>query len=506
MGKVLDRLSALALRYWAFLVASFVFSFIFKVTVAGWLGPAHNGAFVIGLGLCSFIAFASQLGYPFALTRFIAEHKEREDREAVSETLSGCLALVIVTGGIAGVGLFIASDHVATTVYSDPELASTIAMFALVIPLFALFDTTFYALRGFQRQDQEGMVRALSTLVQLVIAMALLSMGMGLRGVIAAVIASFVVSSVAGLFLVSRNTGGVRPVMPSSDSIKRLSTFAIPLGISNMFATVSELVDTAIITRIAGKAVVGAYQACFPFTISLANLSFFIAPLIMPLAAGLSSGGDERRLKRLFGALVRYPWFAFLPVSLLVAGIADPLVTHLYAQRYGPYLPEMARLTAVLAFAVLFQMLTLLFFQMAGGLGRSRDVLRINLAYLSLLVGLDLVLVPELSATGAAIARLVAAGGAVALYLRLLGREVGRPSFAGIPTSCILALVAFAAMRSVPVTSPVPAIAARAAVGLLVYLPAFLYLCVTEDDRTVVREFIGSLSGKGVTAHEDAET
>jgi O-antigen/teichoic acid export membrane protein len=248
-----------------------------------------------------------------------------------------------------------------------------------------------------------------------------------------------------------------------------------------------------------GRIVLGAYRS--PSAVGqlegpvrahnlLYALGGALAVPVVPTASRYSAAGDRARLHELAVRGTRYTLALFVPVSVTLIVLAEPLLEAWLGERYGD---GAVALAILVSYWLLYGGLIVTPGFLVGA-GRARDVGRVFVAAAALNLALALALTPELGLEGPALATAIPFILAFPLLLRV-GLEVAGVRLAELarrawlPAYLLGALLAGALVAARLTLAPngVVAVAALGAGGVLVYWTAFYRLVLGEPERRVLR-------------------
>lgn len=118
---------------------------VYRIPLARLIGAEGFGLLDMAYPIYSLFLTASIAGFPSAISRIIAEKEARGERRAALIVLRVALTVMLVTGGVSSVVLFMAAKPLAASVFKNPKAAAAIAAIAPAL----LFVTLSSAFRGF---------------------------------------------------------------------------------------------------------------------------------------------------------------------------------------------------------------------------------------------------------------------------------------------------------------------------------------------------------------------
>jgi O-antigen/teichoic acid export membrane protein len=200
--------------------------------------------------------------------------------------------------------------------------------------------------------------------------------------------------------------------------------------------------------------------------------------------------GDERRLRELAVRGSRYTLALFVPLSVTLMTLAEPILEVWLGERYSG---GATALTILVSYWLLYGAIVVTPGFLVGA-GRAREAARIMVVLAASNLALALLLTPELGVKGPALATTIPFVVAFPVMLRLglraaavsLGELIRRALAPAYLLGAALAL-ALLGVRTGLDPSTLPTVAAAAIGGVLVYWAGFYALVLDPDERSLVR-------------------
>lgn len=460
-------------------------SYVFGIVLARLLGPAEFGVYALALSIFNAMVLVALLGMDTGVIKFIAAHlaEGRTHHARATSVQVGLIAMV--SGLVVGIGLAVLAGPLSGAVYKMPRLDMVLWFFGAMLPL-ACVSTIFVAvLQAFQTIRPMIVIKYLwEPIGKLTLAGGLAWAGVGLAGVMAALVLTAAVSVVMSALAVIRMTG-VRMLDVSrwrQDNLKGLLGYGLPLALSNAVAAFTVRSDILILGYWASAQEVGIYLAAFQTSAMLALVLGAFDTAVAPMIGGAWAQQNRVRLEHVYQTAGRLVFSVALPLALIMIIFAADVL--------GVFGLEFAAGAACLTVLVIGQLLngvsgtasTVLLMS-----GRSRLVMTNSIIVGVILVAASALLIPVWGIWGAALATSV---GLVAINItrvvqvwRLFGVQpftwgLAKPLVAGsVAATLVLAMKTGVS----PAYSPV-----LAGALIVLYVGVLALFSLEQDDRAVL--------------------
>ena len=339
----------------------------------------------------------AMLGLWATIVRFLAGEKEKDK---IRDGFLSVVAVIIFTGSLLSVILFSSSNFLASTVFGDINASYFVKAASFLVLISALDGITFTYFRTF------GQIKIYSTLTLVksfgglgLIAFLLLS-GFGLLGVIVAVL---IVDSIIFTIAFSLVISQIGFKLPIFSELKPYLRFGMPLIPHTMTTWIVHSSDRYIIGYFLGMASVGIYSVAF----AMGNLIlFFLTPIQFSLVPTISKLYEEKRIEEVRNYLkysLKYFLIFAIPSAFGLSVLAKQLLQILTTS-------EFVSGSIVVPF-VAFGVITFGIFQTSIYILHLAKKTELNLILSGIVavsnIILNLILIPYIGISGAAIATLI---------------------------------------------------------------------------------------------------
>lgn len=452
------------------------------------VSPAVYGLFVLALALINFVQAVASLGLPKAVDYYVPQYLRSGERGKAGAVVLEVSLLVLVTASLTALTLVHFAGRIAA-VFDEPALETVLILFAVAIPLLALYNVILACFNAIKRLRFRVYTRDFTRpTVRLTATAGLLLAGYSVLGLIGGYLVGLLAAIVVGTVLLARRVPELPARRVSPVNLRPILWYAVPLTFASVIYVVLGRVDAFVIGYFLPSEAVGIYQIAYAVAANLLIIFVSVSPVFKPLIAEVRQ--NDRAVQARFRTAVRWMTGLTLPMAIVLALGAEAYLSLVFTPEYA------AGSTVVVVLAIGY----LVSVTSGGpdgallqGLGWSRLVFLNTGLLIVTNVILSMILVPRLGITGAAIgtaAALSVAGIAALLEVYLLrGIHPFSPAFLKLP---VAALPAAAGGSAVVLFVPghVGVAVLLPVVVVLVYGTALVVLgAITEQDVTVAGRF-----------------
>ena len=410
--------------------------YVVALALARALGPELYGVYGIVYSFLLSVELISRLGLPQAVAKLVATRPTIEPRlEATGFTLSLVVYLVIFAGFWLAAPLLAGLFNVA-----DGTRLFRIA--ALDIPFYGVYFMLMQILNGrrlFHLQCMGTITYGLSKAAGILI---LVQIGPSVEGALIVNVVGSVIALGVVAFCVGRTPFKLTLAFRAPVIRLALPVSVIALGTQTLISIdlwVLNAVGTAVEASVKGLYVAAGNVARLPNLVA-----FVMSAVLMPSISAALAHNDHASARAYLAGAARFMTIVLVPGCTVIAINAGEVLALLFSSEYAAGAP----LLVVLIFAHgLIYTTFMCFANLLIGAGRAGASARLSLTALTFAVVLSVVLVRWAGAYGAAVAALVANGGALIGATIVVGRAIAWP-FEVAVWSRVLLLTACIGMAS----------------------------------------------------------
>ena len=352
IGAVISRLSGL--------LSSIILARLLGKVPFGELGVLQS---TVGL----FGAFAG-LGIGITATKYVAEWRELQPGRC-GRVIGFSLCAAMVGGAVAGLGLLLFGDLLATRTLAAPQLAPLLRIGAALVLCNALQGAYLGALSGFEAFKQVSWVNWSSSLIGVPLAVAGTLLA-GLSGAVWAMVLQMALSCALGHWALAKITASAGVKVSFSLSAQEwamLWRFTLPVFLSTLLATPASWFSRTVLVNQPGGYAEAALVSAANQWMGLVNfLPLTMGGVLVPIFANLYASGRRDD----FTKLLRHNLVMSVGVGLAVA-IPLMFLSSMILAWYGPGFSDGTAIFALTMTCGIFIALNNLFSRAMQSAGRA---------------------------------------------------------------------------------------------------------------------------------------
>jgi len=470
-------------------VSRTVLLFAYTVFLARSLSASDLGLYFLIFTIINIMGVVAMVGLDFGVVRYVALFAGEGKYRLVQKTLSAGLSLGIpISVAVTAVIIGVAPQLSNLVMESSPEEVTALRIFALSIPFWVMARLLNATTQGINRMQYQVYSRDMGEqLSKIGFSVVAVAFGASLVGVIWANTASIVLAAGMSLWFVVLALPRADRTQPEPSSpVARIFRYSYPLAFSNILGIVLAWVDMLFMGYLGSSTDVGYYGAALRLGTGGSVVLLAFATVFTPIISDLYNRRRSTELHSLYKTVGRWIFIFSLPIFLVTATFADPLM-----KMFGSEFTAGSIALILLALGQLINASTGTAGLMVLMSGRSKMEMVNVSASLVVNVALCFLLIPRLGIVGAAIAN--ATGAAVInlmravevwIFMRMHAYDYHylKPIIAGAAGS----LLVLVEQRLVSPGSNLTAIVFPAAILLTVYVTLTVALGLDENDKAVL--------------------
>lgn len=303
-------------------------AYFFKIFLARALGAEALGLYALGMSVVGFLGLFNALGLPPAAARFVSQYKSLRQFPRLGEFLRASLGVLCAGNLLMGSAMLLLGPWIARHFYHIGLSRSYFFFFALIMLAGVLSTFLGQVMAGYQDVARRTLItHFIGTPATMLFAVLLISLGLGLRGYLAAqaVSGSLVVILLAVVVwkmtpLPARSAAGFGRVE------KEVVTFsAAAFGIAAIEFALSQA-DKVVLGHYLDPAQVGIYAVASALVAFMPIALQAVNQIFSPMIAELHATGNHLLLQKLYSTLTKWILIFTLPLALAMVSCARPLM------------------------------------------------------------------------------------------------------------------------------------------------------------------------------------
>lgn len=357
-GSGATRIIKNVLMNWFAYGTTIIVGFFMQPFLVHHLGDSLYGVWVLIGSLAGYLGLLD-FGLTPATVKYVAEHRARNDQDAINRLVSGGMLVFSALGCVvlvATVVLAFCFNAIFHTQLSNST--ATIIVFIAGIDLAITFPASVFVgvLRGYQRYDVDAAVTAFTILARS--ALLVVFIGRGYNGIWALALLTLVFDMVR-LGYIIYCVYGINPEIRiarahlDQGEMRRLLSFSsffflIMVGNQINFLTDSIVIGSMLPVTIA-MAAVTTYNIANRLVSYLRDLVVEMSGVLMPAFSGLFAGNDHAKVQELHILNTKYTLLISLPLASVFFVLGDVFIN----VWMGPHYAQSAQLLYILTVAII---------------------------------------------------------------------------------------------------------------------------------------------------------
>jgi O-antigen/teichoic acid export membrane protein len=379
-----------------------ILAFGLTVVLGRVLGVEATGVYFLALTTATIAATIGRVGLDSAVTRLVAAHASDDKWSNVYRVYRKTLAIGLVCSSLVAAALYFAADFFADTVFSDSMLATPIRVMAVAVVPLSLSVLISQALLGLSRIRDSVLVFSILPTGVTLGGMWILATKWGVNGAIVAYVIAVTAALVYGWIawrrtLAKRSSAHQFRRVPSPT--RELLRSGMPLLIGALLQLVLQLSGLFMLGIWADNIDVSQYAVAWRTAMLISFVLLAVSTIAQPKFAELYAGGDLASLGATANKATLLMVACAAPVFLVF--VAEPIFV---MRIFGSGFSSGATILQILSVGQFFNVVTGSYGVLLVMSGLEREYRNAQLIAASVVLSLNIVLIPTYGATGAAIA------------------------------------------------------------------------------------------------------
>lgn len=390
------------------LVLEMLLAFIAQLLAARSLSLSGFGGVTTGTALINIGSVIATIGLGEGLVRYLPRADSDDQRRMLM-----VLSFMIVVPISITIGALVAfnAEFIAGTIFDDRSVTTSIRIFGAVIPFGTVISLSVNGIRGRKRSQErvyiENIVRPAT---RFLLVAGVVTYGATQTRVATAYALPYVFGAILGILLFVRALPDAREARSLfetfSNSQKLVAEFlqySLPFTLHGAAGFIFRGSDIFLLLAMTSSDVVGTYGVAYAVARLVLMFSTAFNYLGAPIASELEATDGTEGMVNVQDSVTRWLVILSLPAILPFVFFPSEFISFIYQPRYA------SGALALVVLSVGFAIHNILSVQasMVRGLGNSQGLMTYNIVAAVSNVGLNLLLIPQYSFVGAAVATVV---------------------------------------------------------------------------------------------------
>ncbi len=338
------------------------------------------------------------LGLDSAILRFLSSKGKKEIFQGVITVLS----VVLITGLVASLALFLSSNFLAITLLRDESAAAIFRVASPLLILGALNGIILGSFRVFAQIKKYAVILLLQTFLEIGLISFFVLSGYGLKGAVISLIITRIITLFVGLYFVISYAGFSRP---DFSILRPYLSYGLPLVPTVIFGFIVSSSDRYVIGFFMGAEKVGIYSAAYGIGSIILMFSAYITYILRPTVYNLFDKKKDDEVKIYLSYALKYLLMFSIPSVFGLFILAKPLLTNLTTTEF---ISEGEFIIPIVAISIVYHAVAMIFGMVILFYKRSKLFASVFGFAAALNLGLNIIFVPRWGVIGAAITTFVA--------------------------------------------------------------------------------------------------
>jgi O-antigen/teichoic acid export membrane protein len=386
--------------------------------IVGLLPVNEVGLYGIAFIPSTMINYFRDFGVNYAMTQQIASLRATDKESEIHDVIVSGTIFEFITGAILSLIIFAIAEPLALVL--SPSNAANLSIYIAITSMSvfagAIIAAAIAIFTGFERMKLNSLTQILQAIVKTALGPFLIIIGFGVLGAIYATIISLVAGAIIGIvlvyFLLFRSLQRCKVgKFNIKQTLKPMLKFGLPLTVSYIIIGVIPQVFAFSMAVYAGEWMMGNYYAAVYFFSLLSFISVPVTTVLFPVFSKLNPEREPELVKTVFASSVKYTAILLVPATMVLITLSTPLINFLFPQNgifqsffvanpagKFPYAPLFLALSSVFNLLVLMGNIIVESFQ--TGIGKTNQIMKQNILYLTMGLPLAYILVSYLYSIG----------------------------------------------------------------------------------------------------------
>ena len=469
---------------------------VIQAALARLLGPAAYGVIAIGWIILRIGNLFTVLGLDSGVVRF-GSQIHRDEKASFRKLILQSLSIALAAGSFAGGLMYLGAPWLSYNVFSDPELIPVFRGLSIAFPLLSGLTVAAAVTRVSQRMQFSVLAEDLTQPVVLLgLLLLVFPLGMGLGGVVGAIVISYFAALVLSLLLIRYLYRDIADVPQGGRfSVNKLLVFSVPTALTGIFINLIIWSDRLFVGYFAASEDVGIYQAASQAALLFAIIIGAFNVAFAPMIADFFYRDEMRRMAYLFRTSTKWGLYVSTPLFLSLFFAPMEVLTIIFGHEYAvgalPLVILVSGQVVNLATGPVGNVLIMT--------GRQKAWVLVTAFAFLINVVLNIILIPRFGLPGAATATTVATSASFLGGLLVVKYSMGiwpydRRILKGV-SAAGLTVAALYAQTYLDISNPLARFGVVFTISVMVFVAALLVFRLDDEDWALIEMIKSKVDG-----------
>jgi O-antigen/teichoic acid export membrane protein len=311
------------------------------IVAARWLGSAEYGYFALVVAAVGLVMQFSDFRTWEVLISLLPRALSNEVDDHPQDIVYSLFLIDLFSGAFTILAVLLLSGILAGIVANDVSLKSLINTYAWIAPGMLISNGVLVGV--LRILDKFAWITAksiASSIVQLSLVVAALSIGFGLRGVLISVVVSQYFDMAVGLIMalhawkteVDKNLP--KPRLGIIETMRRHGRYLVSVWLSGTIKGIQNRVDVLLLGYFASPSAVGKYRLSLDLVGNLARLGSPVQDTVLPIVSELEAAKERIKIRRIIAQITGFLTALLIPVLVVVIFFGETIVLFLLGADY----------------------------------------------------------------------------------------------------------------------------------------------------------------------------
>lgn len=397
---------------------SYLLAFFYTMYAARYLGAAGFGVLSFALAFAVILGIFADVGLHPLTVREVARDKSLASKYLANISVMK-IVLAFVTFGLIALVI---------NLMGYPQQTIIVVYLVGLSVIFMSFTQMFYSIfQAFERMEYQSLGRVLNATLMLVGVIFAIKYGFSVVGFACLFAISSIITLVYSFVVMRLKFSNSAPASATTTMEMDLGFWkstikeALPFFLAAVFSVIAFRIDMVMLSMMKGDVAVGWYSAAFRLIEVLIFIPAVFTAAIYPVISQFHISSQDS-LKFAYQKVFKYLCILGVPIAIGTTILADRIILFIFQSGFAQSIIALR----VLIWVIPFIFLTYMFGTVLASINRQLLAMKITLLCTVSNVGMNLLLIPRYSYTGAAIATVITGLIAFILYFHFLSKLVSK--------------------------------------------------------------------------------